>query len=303
MEVSECIAVDVINTGTGTQRITIALQPGERLVIDDAPRGVLVGVDETLGEIDYQPPSGRQPDFFNYSIVTADESVRVIGRMDIRLDPIRVMPFGDSITNGVEIGNGEVDLPPVPLRVGYRQSLLDQLGAAGQVVDFTGQGGQSAGSDAGISDPDNGGYPGVDISFLSNLVPAVFSEQVSDVVLLHIGTNQTPADAAEIDVLLDEIDAWEAANHPVTVFVATIIPKRDPVLQQQVDAFNADLRIRIATRQLVDDLILVEQASAVTVADIDPADVGVHPTAPGYLRMADTWFNAMMESSVFPVCE
>jgi len=89
----------------------------------------------------------------------------------------------------------------------------------------------------------------------------------------------------------------------VTVFVATLIPKRDPTLQQQVDAFNTDLRARIDARQLVDDVILVEQADAVTVADIDPADVGVHPTAPGYLRMADTWFTAMTTSSLFPECE
>jgi len=190
--VTECTVVDVINTGTGTQRINIALQPGERLLVDEAPRGVLVGFDETSGELDYQPPVGRLPDFFEYRIVAADDSVRVEGRMDIRLDPLRIMPLGDSITHGVEVGTGNLDSPPVPLRVGYRQSLLDQLSAAGLVVDFRGQAGQRAGSDAGISDADNGGYPGVDISFISNLVQSVFTEQPIDAVLLHIGTNQTP---------------------------------------------------------------------------------------------------------------
>ena len=190
----------------------------------------------------------------------------------------------------------------MPLRVGYRQSLLEQLAAANQVVDFKGQSGQRAGFDTGISDADNGGYPGVDITFISNLVSPVLSEQDPDVVLLHIGTNQTPATAAGIETLLDNVDAWEAANHPVTVFVATLIPKRDPTLQMQVEAFNADLRNLIAARQLVDDVILVEQADAVTVADIDPTDVGVHPTAPAYLRMADTWFEAMMATDLFPHC-
>jgi len=300
--VNECTKVDVINVGTGTQRINIALQPGEHLVIDDAPRGVLVGFDETSGELDYKPPAGRQPDFFDYRIFAADNTVRIDGRMNIRLDPIRIMPLGDSITQGVEIGTGDLDLPPIPLRVGYRQSLLEQLSAAAQVVDFTGQGGQRAGSGTGISDADNGGYPGVDISFISNLMTGVLTEQLSDVLLLHIGTNQTPATAAGVEVILDEVDEWESTNHPVTVFVATLIPKRDPTQQQQVNSFNADLRARIAARQLVDDVILVEQADAVTVADIDPADVGVHPTAPGYLRMADTWFEAMRASSLFLDC-
>ena len=303
VSVTECTIVDVVNVGTGTQRINIALEPGESLLINSDPRGQFVSFDATSGELDYRPPAGRLPDFFEYSILNANGTVRVEGRMDIRLDPIRVMPLGDSITHGVEIGTGDLDLPPVPLRVGYRQSLLEQLAAASQSVDFTGQAGQRAGSDTGIADADNGGYPGVDISFISNLVSGVFTEQPSDVALLHIGTNQTPATAEGIEALLDEVDIWESANHPVTVFVATIIPKRDPTLQQQVNAFNEDLRVRMAARQLVDDVVLVEQADAVTVADIDPTDVGVHPTAPGYLRMADTWFEAMRATSLFPDCE
>jgi len=297
-----CMAIDVINVGTGSQRITIELNPGERAELTNEPRGTLISVDETLGEIQYVPPLGRAPDTLSYNIVDSSGAVVAQEELTLRLDPIRVMPLGDSITHGVEIGTGNLDTPPVPLRVGYRQSLLDQLAAAGQVVDFTGQGGQRAGADAGISDADNNGYPGVDISFINDRVQEVFDELPSDVALLHIGTNLTPNNASGIDAILDNIDAWEAANFPVTVFVATLIPKRDPALQQTVDQFNADLRLRVAAR-LTDRLVLVEQADAVTVLDIDPSDVGVHPTAPGYLRMADTWYEAMAGSGLFPMCD
>ncbi len=300
--VTSCTAIDVINLGTGSQKITVPLDAGERLQLTNTPRGTLISVDESLGELHYVPAQGRAPDTVSYNVVAPDDTVVSQGQITLRLDPIRIMPLGDSITHGVEVGTGNLDSPPVPLRVGYRQALLEQLAGAGQSVDFTGQGGQRAGGDAGISDTDNNGYPGVDISFINDRVQEVFDELPSDVVLLHIGTNLTPDNAAGIDAILDNIDAWEAANHPVTVFVATIIPKRDPTLQQTVDLFNADLRMRVAAR-ISDEVVLVEQANAVSVADIDAADVGVHPTAPGYLRMADTWFDALAASDLFPSCE
>lgn len=300
--IARCVAIDLINVGNGSEKLTIELEAGERIELTNQPRGTVVSLDETLGEIQYVPPQDRAPDFIAYNILSSDNSVVSQGQLTLRLDPIRVMPMGDSITHGVEVGTGDLDSPPVALRVGYRQSLLEQLDEAGQVVDFTGQGGQTAGVDAGIIDADNNGYPGVDISFINDRVQEVFDELPSDVVLLHIGTNLTPNEASGIDAILDNIDAWEAANFPVTVFVATLIPKRDPALQATVDQFNADLRIRVAAR-LSDNVVLVEQAAAVTIGDIDPADVGVHPTAPGYLRMADTWFEAMTNSPLFPVCE
>ncbi len=299
----DCTVVDVINTGSGSQKIIIPLEPGQRLVLDQTPRGTLVGFDETLGELQYAPPVGRHPDFFTYQILDASDAIVSRGRMDIRLDPIRVLPLGDSITHGVEVGTGEQDSPPVPLRVGYRLSLLQQLAGAGQMVDFTGQSGQLAGQDTTIPDADNNGVPGVDISFINGSLMGILTDAASDVVLLHIGTNQTPADASGIEAILDTLDAWESTNFPVTALVATIIIKRDPGLQQQVDAFNADLRTRIQARSMTDRVVLVEQASAVTLADIDPTDVGVHPTAPGYLAMADIWFDAMRATELFPDCE
>jgi len=260
-----------------------------------------VAVDESLGELQYVPPQGRYPDQLTYEIRDADDSLASTGVLTLRLDPMRVMPLGDSITHGVEVGTGDLDLPSEPLRIGYRKALLEQLTAAGLVIDYTGQGGQRAGEDTGLTDTDNSGYPGVTVSFINDKVLEVLAEQPSDAILLHIGTNETPADAQGIDAILDSIDSWEQANHPITVFVATLVPKRDPALQVAVDAFNADLRVRVAARS-DDDVVLVEQANAITIDNIDPDDIGVHPNAVGYELMADTWFNAMNTSGLFPEC-
>jgi len=299
--IQSCQSLDVGAIGAGTKKISIPMQAGERLAIVRPPRGSLQFFDETLGELHYAPPQGRLPDSISYELLRRDNSVRARGRLSLRLDPLRIMPLGDSITQGVEVGSGDLDSPPIPARVGYRKALLERLMAAGQVIDFTGQAGQRAGAAAGILDADNAGYPGVTIEFINDKVVEVLGEQPSDVLLLHIGTNETPQDATGIEAILDTLDAWQTANHPLTVFVATLVIKRDPAQQAEVAAFNADLRQRIAARG-DDNVVLVEQANAVSDAQIDPQDVGVHPNAAGYESMAEVWFNALNGSDLWLDC-
>ena len=45
----------------------------------------------------------------------------------------------------------------------------------------------------------------------------------ADVILLHIGTNGLSSDPTQVEEILDNIDIWEAANHPVWVVRARII--------------------------------------------------------------------------------
>lgn len=302
--ITSCDRIDA-STVTGQANWDGQLPTGEtpfsRLVITQEPRGQLSEFDETTGIIRYQAANeSRVPDKVSYELRDAEEQVVEFREHYLIFDPLRIMPLGDSITHGVDFFD-IVDNPPVPLRVGYRKALFESLTDSGHVVDFTGQAGQRAGFDAGLADPDNNGYPGVDIPFVTSKVYEVLDEGPSDVILLHIGTNQTPPTAEGVLDILDEIDRWVLTNFPVHVLVSTLVPKRDEALQLIVDEFNNDLRRVIGLRSQ-SSVTLVENALALSVENISLEAVGVHPNPFGYQRMAETWFDGLANNILAPEC-
>lgn len=269
--------------------------PGAQISIQNVQIGQLTAFDASSGLVDYVPGSGRLPSTVTYQVSDADGVVLAMHEHRWVFDTVRVMPLGDSITSGVEYFDGNTDQPVQAQRVGYRKFLYDQLVAAGYSIDYVGQGGQNAGAAAGLSDPQNNGYPGVDIAFIDSKLLEVLADDDTDIILLHIGTNNTPQNAAAIDALLVKLDTWEAENHPVLALVATITPKRDAASNAEVDIFNQDLRSRIAAR-VDDNVILVEQNMALSLDDISTESIGLHPNAGGYQKMANVWFDALTDS-------
>ncbi len=273
---------------------------GGSLRIDQAPISTIEFFDESTGEIRIQSTQSRLPQTIEYSVLDANAEVIETRTHSLVFPQLRIMPLGDSITHGIDFFDG-TESPEVGLRVGYRLALYNQLTAAELSFDFVGQAGQRAGQDAGLPDPDNNGYPGVDIDFIFDKLPEILEQNPADVLLLHIGTNQTPATAQGIDDILDRVESLSADTQAITVLVATLVPKRDAAQQQQVAAFNIDLRQRIANRSN-SNIILVEQANALTNADISSEVIGIHPNDIGYQKMADTWFTAMNTSSIIQSC-
>jgi len=273
---------------------------GGSLRIDQAPKSAIEFFDESTGEMRLRSTQSRLPQTIEYSVLDAEAEVIETRTHNLVFPQLRVMPLGDSITQGVNFFDG-TDSPEVSLRVGYRQALYNQLTAAGLSFDFVGQAGQRAGQDAGLPDPDNNGYPGVDIDFIFEKLPEFLEQNPPDILLLHIGTNQTPATAQGIDDILDRVESLSAGTQTITVLVATLVPKRDVVPQQQVTAFNIDLRQRISNRSS-SNIILVEQAEALTNADISSEMIGIHPNNMGYQKMADTWFTALNTASITQSC-
>ncbi|MEE9332898.1 MAG: hypothetical protein V3U65_02300 [Granulosicoccaceae bacterium] len=273
---------------------------GGSLRIDQVPTSAIEFFDESTGELRLQSTLSRLPQTIEYSVLDAEAEVIETREHNLVFPELRVMPLGDSITNGVEFFDG-TDSPEIGLRIGYRLALYNQLTAAGLDFDFIGQAGQRAGQDAGLPDPDNNGYPGVDIDFIVDKLPEILRQNPADVVLLHIGTNQTPSTAEGIDDILDRIESLSADAQTIMVLVATLVPKRDVVQQQQVAAFNLDLRQRIKNRSN-SNVIIVEQAQALTDADISTEMIGIHPNDMGYLKMANTWFAALDTSSIVQSC-
>jgi lysophospholipase L1-like esterase len=189
---------------------------------------------------------------------------------------VRIMPLGDSITDGFNVPGG------------YRINLWQQLAAGGYTADFVGSGFNGP---AGLGDHDHEGHSGWRIDQLDANIVTWLRNTNPRTVLLHIGTNDmnqnydVASAPARLSALIDKI----RANAPgVELFVAQITPETNPTLEARVQAYNAALPAIVAGKG--PRTHLVDMHSPLTTADL--AD-GVHPNANGYNKMATVWYNAL----------
>ncbi|MFD9740525.1 ricin-type beta-trefoil lectin domain protein [Umezawaea sp. NPDC059074] len=189
---------------------------------------------------------------------------------------VRVMPLGDSITDGFNVPGG------------YRINLWQRMAAAGQTVDFVGSGFNGP---ANLGDHDHEGHSGWRIDQLDANIVGWLQTSAPRTILLHIGTNDMNQNydianaPARLSALIDKI----RLNAPaVELFVAQITPESDATLESRVQAYNAAVPGIVA--QKGPRTHLVDMHSAITTADL--AD-GVHPNAAGYDKMGARWHSAL----------
>lgn len=188
---------------------------------------------------------------------------------------VRVMPLGDSITDGWNVPGG------------YRIGLW-QRASGWYTVDFVGSGFNGP---ASLGDHDHEGHPGWRIDELdANIVPWIRSANPRT-VLLHIGTNDVNQDhdmanaPARLGALIDKI----RVNAPLAeVFVAQLTPESNPTWEARIRTFNAAIAGVVA--QKGPRTHLVDMHTGLTEADL--AD-GVHPNEAGYDKMAARWLTAL----------
>ncbi len=199
---------------------------------------------------------------------------------------VRVMPLGDSITDGFNVPGG------------YRIDLWRRMAAAGNAVDFVGSGFNGP---ANLGDHDHEGHSGWRIDQLDANVEGWLRASAPRTVLLHIGTNDVNQNhdlanaPSRLSALIDKI----RVNAPtVELFVAQITPESDPTRESRVRAFNDAVPGVVA--QKGPRTHLVDMHSALTTADL--AD-GVHPNSGGYDKMAARWYSALQSvpGSLTPV--
>jgi lysophospholipase L1-like esterase len=191
---------------------------------------------------------------------------------------LRIMPLGDSITDGFNVPGG------------YRINLWNAFPEIELDAVFVGS---LSNGPPELGSQQHEGHNGWRIEMISNQINGWLETYQPDLILLNIGSNdiimnyflETIGD--RLDYLLDQI-TYQLPNS--VVIVAMITPLADPALDLQVVRYN----------QLVSDIVTfkADEGRNVFLVDMHNAGVtladGVHPTRAGYDVMAAVWFDAIV---------
>jgi lysophospholipase L1-like esterase len=142
--------------------------------------------------------------------------------------PLRIMPVGDSITDGVGAPGG------------YRAPLYRLLTNAGFNVDFVGT--LTDSKAASLPDPNHEGHSGWRIDQIDAIIESAFAKVSDpDVILLLIGTNDYGQNYSTAEAVnrLEKLVARMATNRPFTsIIVANLLVRGEPYNSQIQNTFN-----------------------------------------------------------------
>jgi len=206
----------------------------------------------------------------------------------------KVMPLGDSITDGYNVPGG------------YRIKLWSDLQGIGKHVDFVGS--QSNGPTS-LPDKNHEGHPGQQSTDLIANIDTYMDSYKPRIVLVHICTNDiyflssngspNVADTAisRLSTLIDMI--WAKLPTAGKIYVAQITPRTDnSTWNDRTKEFNSKVPALVAQKVAAgkDVYVVNMYGDPVTnpngVMTTNLAD-GLHPTQAGYDKMGDIWFNAI----------
>lgn len=220
-----------------------------------------------------------------------------------KMEKIRVMPLGDSITDGFSTVGG------------YRNALCDILTATGYAdkIDFVGPNWGGSGYD-----PQHAGFSGYAIDDipaeesisgprkgLSGLVDQLLTEYPADIVMLQIGTNDILSNydldniGARLEKLVDKILTYIPENGILFISPITCMDASDNLyinedyftverMDECVEAYNEAI-MEIADRKNAEGKNIIYAKIGSTVHKEKLYD-GVHPNETGYGKMGFQWF-------------
>ncbi|MFC7483669.1 SGNH/GDSL hydrolase family protein [Luedemannella flava] len=179
---------------------------------------------------------------------------------------VRVMPLGDSITDGLNVPGG------------YRINLWQKLVAGGYRIDFVGS---MFNGPSNLGDHDHEGHSGWTIAQIDASVVNWLRATTPRTVLLHIGTNDMFGGSSGAPQRLSTlIDRITTTAPDAEVFVSTIIPRSGA--DSQVRTFNAAIPGIVQSKVSAGKRVhFVDMYPALTLSDL--AD-GVPPTPAGTPR-------------------
>ena len=214
---------------------------------------------------------------------------------------LRIMPLGDSITDGFTVVGG------------YRIPLWYMLQEKGIVdgMDFVGPNGWYI---DGVVDYNHAGYSGYTIADcpgrqgIYNFIDTLMTDYPADVVMLQIGTNDIISSydldhaGERLELLVDSILTYIPEGG--LLYVSTI-PYMDADVTTYTDAYTAEEMDAAvdAYNDKVKALVAKKQSEGKPVAQADVNSVltkadlsdGVHPSEDGYKKMAAYWCGVLSD--------
>jgi lysophospholipase L1-like esterase len=204
--------------------------------------------------------------------------------------PIKIMPMGDSITQGTNSTDGG----------GYRSYLWNLLKAGGYSVDFVG----SLKDGPTTIDRDHEGHYAWETADLINNISTFLTNSKPDIILLLTGSSdleygETPQTAAtRLGTLLDMIHS-QAPN--TTVIASDATPEVGISGNGKQQAYNALVPAVISSRVNQGyKLYPIKLSTAMTLNDLSD---GAHPNDRGYSKLASAWYpyvTAVLNSTPVP---
>lgn len=188
---------------------------------------------------------------------------------------IRVMPLGDSITDGYDIPGG------------YRMELKNLVSNINLV-------GSQQNGPSQLTDREHEGHSGWRIDEIQANIVSWLQSQSPDMVLLMIGTNDMIGNydvAGAPQRLSDLIDSIAQTRPQADILVASITPLNNNEWQQRVNAYNQTIPgIVQQKRDQGKKVHYVDMDTVLTYLDLPD---GIHPSANGYTKMAQKWAGAI----------
>ena len=224
-------------------------------------------------------------DAANSSIVADLNSGKVTHQFTTSTQPLKIMPLGDSNTEGW----GSWDLGA------YRDDLWRLFENNNYNIDFVGP--HATGPEG--FDRDNAGFSGWRIGDIDSAVDGWLDDAQPDIVLLTIGTNDIlrAADMTTAPNRLDNLIDTITYQSPNTQLLVSSIPpiSRTEEQQQQVIEFNSHIPGIVDSKAAQGkNVSFVDIFSGLTFDDLED---GVHATEEGYKKVADIWYDAIIDNN------
>jgi lysophospholipase L1-like esterase len=207
------------------------------------------------------------------------------GEVDIRL-----MPLGASITFGLTSSDGN----------GYRAHLRDHIVSDGGVdtshVDMVGS--IQAGD---MADNDVEGYSGLRIDEVRTKAGVAVPKYSPNVVTINLGTNDAnqtydvPGAKERMRDLVDFLLDNMAPGGPVVL--STLLVNSNTNTEGRVKTINAGYRELVAEYQSAGSPVVLAEMHDTEGLGTDQLVDGTHPTDAGYARMAEIWWDALLDAA------
>jgi lysophospholipase L1-like esterase len=207
--------------------------------------------------------------------------------------PCKIMPFGDSITQGYDVAGG------------YRAPLFHLALAANREITFVGSANDySVPTVDDVAFPRNheghGGYTIEGNNGIAQFVSTSIPNYEPNIITLMIGTNDINGNnnLSEAPNRLGKLlDSIFMRDPNILVVLAQIVPTRSEGTNNAIETYNAAMPNLVSTRvSNGQHIVLVDMYSAFTNdTNYQQSLLGdnLHPNQAGYEAMADVWFEAL----------